>query len=43
MLNLDRQTILEAIHQLPPDEQVEIAREILRTAQIGRASCRERV
>jgi len=32
MLNLDRQTILEAIHQLPPDEQMEIAREILRTA-----------
>jgi hypothetical protein len=32
VLKLDRQTILDAVHQLPPDEQVEIAREILRTA-----------
>ena len=32
MLHLDRKTILEAIQQLPPDEQMEIAREILQTA-----------
>ncbi len=32
MLKLDRETILEAVHQLPPDEQVQIAHEILRTA-----------
>jgi len=31
VLNVDRKMILEAIHQLPPDEQIEIAREILRT------------
>ena len=32
MLHLDRKTILDAVHQLPPEEQWEIAREILRAA-----------
>lgn len=32
MLKLDRKAILDAVHQLPADEQVEIAQEILRTA-----------
>ena len=31
MLHLDRQAILEAVHQLPPEEQRELAREILQT------------
>lgn len=31
MQSVDRQTILEAVHQLPADEQWEIAQEILRT------------
>lgn len=31
MLHLDRKAILEAVHQLPPEEQRELAREILQT------------
>lgn len=31
MLHLDRETILEVVHRLPPEEQRELAQEILRT------------
>ena len=31
MLDLDRKAILDAVHQLPPEEQRELAQEILRT------------
>jgi len=34
MLQLDRKTILEAIRQLPPEEQQELAREIVQIADI---------
>lgn len=32
MLHLDRKAVLEAVHRLPPEEQRELAREILQTA-----------
>jgi hypothetical protein len=34
MEKIDRAAILEAVHQLPADEQVAIAEEILRTARV---------
>lgn len=40
MLHLDRKAILEAVHRLPPEEQRELAREILQTVPAAPATSR---